>query len=91
LKDRQGTIENALDIVDQLEGFFYTGNQRAGMMGLDTKLDVGVSAQQVEQVFPVAMGSNMPGTQIKRVRYERLAPLLIEAIKELRKQIKSNK
>lgn len=91
LKDRQSNIKDALDIVDQLEGFFYQGNQRAAMMGLNTQLDVGVSAQRVEEVFPVAMGPNMPGTQIKQVRYERMIPLLIEAIKELRKQINSNK
>lgn len=91
LKDRQGNIENALDIIDQLDGFLYTGNQQAARMGLNTQLDAGVSAQQVEKVFPVAMGNNMPGTQIKQVRYERLVPLLIEAVKQLRKQANSNK
>lgn len=91
LKDRQGNIENALDIIDQLDGFFYTGNQQAARMGLNTQLDAGVSAQRVEEVFPVAMGTNMPGTQIKQVRYERLVPLLIEAVKQLRKQVNSNK
>jgi hypothetical protein len=91
LKDREGNIENALDIVDQLDGFFYRGNQQAARMGLNTQLDAGVSAQQVEQAFPVAMGNTVPGTQIKQVRYERLVPLLIEAVKQLRKQVNSKK
>lgn len=87
LKNRQGSIVNALDIVDQLEGFFYTGNEVAASIGLDTKLDVGVSAQQVEKVFPAALGDTLQHTDIRQVRYERLVPLLIEAIKELRVEL----
>jgi hypothetical protein len=88
LKTRKGSIENALDLVDQLEGFFYVGNETAVANGLNPKLDAGVSAQQVEKVFPTAIGHNYQGTDFKQVRYERLVPLLIEAIKELRNELK---
>jgi hypothetical protein len=88
LKTRKGSIENALDLVDQLEGFYYVGNETAVAMGLNPKLDAGVSAQQVEKIFPTALGQNFQGTDIKQVRYERLVPLLIEAIKELRNELK---
>jgi hypothetical protein len=54
-------------------------------LGLDPSLDVGVSAQNVEQVMPEALGPMMG--DFKTVRYERLVPVLIEAIKELEKKI----
>jgi hypothetical protein len=87
LKDRTGPITNALDLVEQLEGFYYVGNQTAVDIGLNPKLDAGVSAQQVAKIFPTALGDNYQGTDFKQVRYERLVPLLIEAIKELRVEL----
>lgn len=91
LKTRKGSIENALDLVDQLEGFYYVGNETAVAMGLNPKLDAGVSAQQVEKVFPTALGHNFQGTDIKQVRYERLVPLLIEAVKQLRRELEETR
>ena len=87
LKNRQGDISNALGIVKSLTGFYYTGNDKAKKMGLNTNLDVGISAQDVERVFPVAMGTNMPYSDVKQVRYERLVPLLLEAVKQLNQKI----
>jgi hypothetical protein len=83
LKNRESVIENALDIIHQLDGFYYTGNELAEHYGLDTKRDVGVSAQKIKKHFPVALGSNLPNTDAMRVRYERLIPLLLEALKQL--------
>ena len=84
LKNRETVIENALDIIHHLDGFYYTGNELAERLGLDTKRDVGVSAQKIKEHFPVALGSNLPMTDdVLRVRYERLIPLLLEALKEL--------
>ena len=87
LKNRQGDISDALGIVESLTGFYYTGNDKAKKMGLNTNLDVGISAQDVERVFPVAMGTNMPYSDVKQVRYERLVPLLLEAVKQLNQKI----
>ena len=87
LKNRQGDISDALGIVESLTGFYYTGNDKAKKMGLNTNLDVGISAQDVERVFPVAMGTNMSYSDVKQVRYERLVPLLLEAIKQLNQKI----
>lgn len=91
LKIRGKNIENALDTVDKLDGFFYTGNNIANALRLNTSTDVGVSAQKVNEVFPAAMGPYLPGTDFMQVRYERLVPLLLEAIKELRQEVKSLK
>ena len=87
LKDRQGEIVNALDIICELTGFYYTGNDNARQLGLNPKLDVGVSAQDIERLFPVAAGDPLPGSGVKTVRYERLVPLLLEAVKSLNQKI----
>lgn len=85
LKDVEGDIKDPLAIVRELKGFYYRGNDMARELGLDPSLDVGVSAQNVEQVMPEALGPMMG--DFKTVRYERLVPVLIEAIKELEKKI----
>ena len=87
LKDVEGNIESALDKVNTLDGFYYTGNDTAKSLGYE-KLDreVGVSAQQIEEVLPEAV-ANIPGNdEYKTVKYERIVPLLIESIKELDKK-----
>jgi hypothetical protein len=84
-------IENALDIVHQLDGFYYTGNELAASMGLNTQRDVGVSAQKIKEHFPVALGTNLPMTDAMQVRYERLIPLLLEALKQLDNKVEQIK
>ena len=51
-----------------------------------SKHDVGVIANEIEKVLPEAVGVREDG--IKAVKYERIVPLLIEAIKEQNKTIK---
>jgi hypothetical protein len=88
LKTRLGPIENALDKVMALTGFYYTPNEEAQELGY-TSLEpqVGVSAQDVEAVLPEIVSPAPVDAQYLTVRYDRLTPLLIEAIKELKKQI----
>jgi hypothetical protein len=83
LKNRKNNIENALDIVRRLDGFYYEGNDLAVSVGLGNSLDVGVSAQKIKEEFPIALGPNLNNTDLMQVRYERLIPLLLEAIKQL--------
>jgi hypothetical protein len=52
---------------------------------------VGVSAQAVQAVLPEAVAPAPIDEQYLTVRYERLAPLLIEAIKELRQEVNAIK
>lgn len=93
LKDFSGTIPNALDKVLALNGYYFTENARAKELGYNNNArQVGVSAQEVEAVLPeviadAPINGNFPGADYKTVHYEKLVPLLIEAIKEQQKQI----
>ena len=88
LKDFQGTIPNALDKVAQLNGYYYTPNETAQSLGVDNNgLEVGISAQEVEAVLPEIVAKSAIGEDYKTVMYERLTPLLIEAVKELTEKV----
>ena len=84
LKNKYGNIENALEKVCSLNGFHYQPNEIAGSLGYDTsKKKVGVSAQEVLKVLPEAVTEAPIDPQYHTVQYEKLVPLLVEAIKEL--------
>ncbi|MDA8976439.1 tail fiber domain-containing protein [bacterium] len=85
LKDFDGKIEGALDKVGQLNGYYFRENERAKELGFDNDdLQVGVSAQEVEAVLPEVIKPAPVDPMYKTVQYEKLVPLLIEAIKELK-------
>jgi len=88
LKDFKGTIPDALDKVAQLNGYYYTPNETAQALGVDNNgVEVGVSAQEVEAVLPEIVTDSAVGKDYKTVMYERLTPLLIEAVKELTQKL----
>ena len=88
LKDFKGTIFNALDKVNQLNGYYYTPNETAQSLGVDYNgVEVGVSAQEVEAVLPEIVTKSAIGDDYKTVYYEKLTPLLIEAVKELTQKV----
>ena len=91
LKTRFNNIENALDLVDQLSGFYYQANQTAADLGYEVKREIGVSAQEVQKVLPEIVAPAPISDKYLTVRYEKFAPLLIEAIKELRREINNIK
>ena len=81
LKDNITIIPNALDKVKAISGntFTWKHTSKVALPGMD---DTGVIAQQVEALGLPGITTTRPdGT--KAVRYERLVPVLIEAIKEL--------
>ena len=79
-------IPNALDKIMQLNGVFYDlRSSEFPQMQFDTKEQVGLIAQNVEQVLPNVVYTGNDG--YKGVDYAKLVPLLIEAIKEQQKQI----
>jgi hypothetical protein len=87
LKDFQGRINGALDKVLKINGYYYTENEKAKELGYNTgRTQVGVSAQEVEEVLPEVIKDAPIGHGYKTVQYERMIPLLIEAIKELKEE-----
>jgi hypothetical protein len=91
LKTRLGNIENALGKVRTLSGFYYEPNEVAQAFGYEVKREVGVSAQQVQAVQPEVVAPAPIDDRYLTVRYEKLVPLLIEAIKELDVELQSVK
>ena len=103
LKDKVGEIENAVDKVCAIDTMFYKHNDLAKSFGYEgDETQVGVTAQSVKRVLPEVIARapfdiethETDGTQWSKsgedymtVRYERIVPLLIEAIKELKAEI----
>jgi len=87
MKTNLGNIPNALDKLKTLNGFYYEANELAQSMGYEVKKEVGVSAQQVQAIMPEVVAPAPIDENYLTVRYERLVPLLIEAIKELEAQV----
>jgi hypothetical protein len=98
LKTNIKTIDNALDRVSAMSGVFYTASELAATYGYtSTGTEVGVIAQQVQAVLPEVIklapfdtntdGTSKSGENYLTVQYERIVPLLIEAIKELKAEI----
>ena len=83
LKTRIGSINDPIQKVQSLSGFYFVPNDAAVALGYDKKIDVGVSAQEVEAILPEIIAPAPIDSQYKTVRYEKLVPLLIEAIKSL--------
>ena len=88
-------IENALDKIDLLTGVMFDWKDevietRGGEDGFFVrKHDTGVIAQEVEAVLPEVVATREDG--FKAVKYEKLVGLLIEGIKQLRREIEELK
>lgn len=104
LKENIKPIESALQKVLQLRGVTYQPNTIAESFGYTKENMVGVIAQDVEKVLPEAVKPapfdvmlfehteiSRSGENYKTVQYEKLIPLLIEAIKDLNSQIEELK
>jgi len=92
-KDNITPIEGSLDKIQQINGVEFdwkplTEEEKIYLHGNEGH-DVGVIAQEIEKVLPEVVTTRESG--FKAVRYEKIIPLLIEAIKEQQKQIDSLK
>lgn len=88
LKTKLGNIENALEKVLSLNGFYYEANETAQALGYSVKREVGVSAQEVEAILPEIVTEAPISAEYKTIYYDKLIPLLVEAIKELHAEVK---
>ena len=80
LKENVSTIENALDKVDNLRGVNYN-------MKDSDDAKIGVIAQEVEEILPQVVHTSDDEMQTKSVDYGKLCAVLIEAVKELKKEV----
>lgn len=90
-KENVSSIESALESVGKIRGVRFDWSQSyidssGGEDGYFVrKRDIGVIAQEVEAVIPEAVATREGG--YKAVRYEKIVPLLIEAVKELKREV----
>ena len=82
-KDNLTPIPNALDKVGILTGYTFTWNSKSAYEGQE---GVGVVAQEVEALGLAGITTTRVTDGKKGVRYDRLTAILIEAIKELKKE-----
>ena len=82
LKDNVKAIEDPLEKIKMIGGYNYTWNElgEAHTMNKEGQTDVGVIAQEVEEIIPEAVTDKSNG--YKAVQYEKIIPLLIECIKD---------
>ena len=87
LKTKLGNIENALQMLTSLNGFYYEANKTAQDLGYTVQREVGLSAQEVQKVLPEIVVPAPIDDKYLTIHYEKLIPLLVEAIKELNDKI----
>jgi hypothetical protein len=83
LKDNIEYIHNPLNKIHKIGGYTFDWNEKQQVYHGH---DVGVLAQEIEEVLPEAVRDRSGG--YKGVQYDKIIPLLIEGIKELTKKTK---
>jgi hypothetical protein len=105
LKTFTSNINNSLDIISNLNGYYYHPNEAALKAGFENEKQIGLSAQEVQSVLPEIVKiapfdmardddgniTSKSGKSYLTICYERLGPVFVEAIKELTGQIKELK
>ena len=87
LKENIKPIESALDKVCKLQGVTFDWKKSDSI--LDIKQDIGFIAQDVQKVLPELVRENDNG--MLSMRHQGIAPILLEAIKELKAEIEELK
>ena len=96
LKDKEGDIENALDKIGKLNGFYYRNNKEANMIGYEgTELQIGLSAQDVKSILPEIVHpaplAQSLGYDYMTIQYDRVVPLIVNAVNEQKAIVDSQK
>ena len=101
LKNHTSNIANPIDLINKLNGFHYIPNDLAYQYGFNRIPDIGLSAQEVQDILPEIVKIapfdmkrdihnnivSKSGDNYLTICYEKLAPLFVESIKELKKEI----
>jgi hypothetical protein len=89
LKENVKPLDNALDKIEKINGVEFDWidgkDEHGNSVHSNEGHDVGVIAQEIEEVLPEVVTTRDNG--YKAVKYEKIVPLLIEAIKEQQEQI----
>ena len=92
-KENVKPIDNALDKVSKIGGYEFDWKElteeEKKTQHSNEGHDIGVIAQEIEEVLPEVVTTRDNG--YKAVKYEKIIPLLVEAIKELQEEIKELK
>ena len=83
LKNNIKSITSALDKIEVINGVEYDWNTE--LQDNHAGHDVGVIAQEIEHVLPEAVTTRKDG--YKAVNYDKVIPLLLQAIKELKAEV----
>jgi|TARA_B100001094_G_scaffold277052_1_gene285625 hypothetical protein len=89
LKDNVRPIEDSLFKLSKLRGVEFDWNEKAHELDIQKGHDVGLIAQEVEEVLPEVVVTRDDG--FKAVRYDRVVSLLVQGINDQQKQIKDLK
>ena len=100
LKKNIEIIDNCLEKIISMSGIYFTQNKLAEKFGYnDYKKHIGLIAQQVKPFAPEIVklapfdidenGASKSGENYLTVQYEKLIPIIIQAIKEQQQELKS--
>jgi hypothetical protein len=88
VKENQRNIDNAIEKLESLNGFTYNFNETGEKLGFDpNQRHSGVSAQDVQNVLPESVAPAPADNNYLTVKYDKLIPLLIESIKDLKNDL----
>jgi hypothetical protein len=101
LKNYTSNIANPIDLINRLNGFHFVPNDLAMNYGFTKTPDVGLSAQEVQSILPEIVRLapfdmtrdthnnivSKSGDDYLTICYEKMAPLFVECIKALKKEL----
>jgi CRISPR/Cas system-associated endonuclease Cas3-HD len=101
LKNYTSNIANPIDLINRLNGFHFVPNDLALNYGFTKTPDVGLSAQEVQSILPEIVRLapfdmtrdthnnivSKSGDDFLTICYEKMAPLFVECIKALKKEL----
>jgi len=104
LKNNIVNIDSALEKISKINGVYFNWNETAKeLIDKDTEIrEVGFIAQEVQSVLPEIIkpapfdvinskGGSISGENYLTIQYEKIVPLLLEAIKELKAEVEELK
>ena len=87
LKNVIKPIENSLENLAKIDTFYYEPNDLAKSLGVTGGITIGVSTQSVKLVYPEIVGPSPVNKDYDTVQYEKLVPVLIDAINRLNSKV----